>query len=206
MPKIDHNTKDRILAAAEKVFHANGFKGARTSLIAEEAGISRTMMHYYFNSKEELFQEVLKRSVGVVLEHAQGVLNQPRDLKEMVNGLIDLLCDVCALKPGLPTFVVNIFNESPEIAYFMAMGQSDELPKVLDRLLEESKQQGTVQADITGEHLMLHIYGLCSMAYLAHNYIKAKEKRSDEAMAAFLEERRVQIKSFVWHALGNQGM
>jgi len=44
------------------------------------------------------------------------------------------------------------------------------------------------------------------MAYLAHNYIKAKEKRSDEAMTAFLEERRVQIKSFVWHALGNQGI
>ena len=80
MPKIDHDTKEKILAAAEKVFHNNGFKGTRTTQIAEESGISRTMLHYYFNSKEDLFQEVLKNTLGVVMNHTHKLF-QPQEIR-----------------------------------------------------------------------------------------------------------------------------
>lgn len=201
MPKIDHDTKERILAAAEKVFHANGFKGARTSLIAQEAGISRTMMHYYFNSKEELFQEVLRKSLGVLLSYAKGVLDQPKDIQGLIENLVDLLCDIFAMKPGLPSFVVNILNESPEMAFFLANSQPDNLPKQLDVLLEAAKQRGEVKVNMTGEDIVMNIYGLCSVAYLGYNYVKSKEKRDDEAMRLFLQERKQKIKDWMFQSL-----
>ena len=49
-----------ILAAAEKIFAINGYKGAATGEIAREAGIPKANLHYYFKTKSILYREVLK--------------------------------------------------------------------------------------------------------------------------------------------------
>ena len=49
-----------ILAAAEKIFAINGYKGAVTGDIAREAGIPKANLHYYFKTKSILYREVLK--------------------------------------------------------------------------------------------------------------------------------------------------
>ena len=81
----DSKTQSKILIAAEAVFHENGFKGARTTLIAERAGISRTMLHYYFRTKEELFQEVLKQSFGHFIRFTQQLFVEGLDLKSLID-------------------------------------------------------------------------------------------------------------------------
>jgi TetR/AcrR family transcriptional regulator len=49
-----------ILAAAEKIFAMNGFKGAVTGDIALEAGLPKANIHYYFKTKSDLYREVLR--------------------------------------------------------------------------------------------------------------------------------------------------
>ena len=197
MPKIDHDTKQKILNAAEKVFHNNGFKGTRTTLIAEEAGISRTMLHYYYNTKEALFQEVLNNTMTTVFSHIQRLFGQNRTIEDLMEHLVDVIADLLEEKPGLPSFIVNIMNESPEIAPFLTATQQDTIPFQLDALLAEAKQKGTIAADITGEDLIMNIYALCSMPYLGMPYIKAKENRDDEGMKVFIQDRRRTIKAFI---------
>ncbi len=202
MPKIDHDTKEKILAAAEKVFHANGFKGTRTTQIAEEAGISRTMLHYYYSTKEALFQEVLDKTLGQVLAHLKRVLSTDgKNLVALISHLIDVIDGIFEEKPGLPTFVVNILNETPEMAHFLAASQDDTIPKLLDKLLDEARAKHEVTTDMNGEDLILNIYALCSTPYLATAYIKAKENRNDTEMKAFLLLRRENIKTFVLRGL-----
>ncbi len=197
MPKIDHDTKERILAAAEKVFHNNGFKGTRTTQIAVESGISRTMLHYYFNSKEDLFQEVLKNTLGVVMSHTHKLFSEQTELKPLIENIIDVIADVFEEKPGLPTFVVNLLNESPEMAHFLAYTQQDNIPFQLDKFVIEAKQKGEIAKNITGEDIILNIYALCATPYLGITYIKAKEKRDDAAMKIFLKQRKDKVKEFI---------
>lgn len=202
MPKIDHDTKEKILAAAEKVFHANGFKGTRTTQIAEEAGISRTMLHYYYSTKEALFQEVLDKTLGQVLAHLKRVLSTDgKNLVALISHLIDVIDGIFEEKPGFPTFIVNILNETPEMAHFLAASQDDTIPKLLDKLLSEARERHEVTTDMNGEDLILNIYALCSTPYLAIAYIKAKENRNDAEMKAFLLLRRENIKTFVLRGL-----
>ena len=56
--------KEEIHQAAILEFSENGLRGASTQGIADRAGISKTKLHYYISSKEELYQEVLKKIVG----------------------------------------------------------------------------------------------------------------------------------------------
>jgi TetR/AcrR family transcriptional regulator len=55
-------TKTSILDAAEREFARAGLLGARTENIAEDTGVTRAMIHYYYESKEKLYQAVLERS------------------------------------------------------------------------------------------------------------------------------------------------
>ena len=201
MPKIDHDTKQKILQAAEKVFHRNGFKGTRTTQIAEEAGISRTMLHYYFRTKESLFQEILESTLSLVFVNMKRLIGQQVDLETLIGGIVEVVNDLFEAKPGLPSFIINIFNESEELAYFLAHSREDTIPVQLDEILKQEKQRGNVSEDVTGEDLIMNIYGLCAVPYLTMNYVKAKENRDEESMKAFIRQRRDKIKTFVLNGI-----
>ncbi len=197
MPKIDHDTKEKILIAAEKVFHANGFRGTRTTMIAEEAGISRTMLHYYYSTKEALFQEVLNKTLGTVLRYIKQIFTEDKGLEALVGHLVNVVADIFEEKPGFPSFLVNILNESPDIALFMAASQEDNIPRILDNLLQKAKDKGEISTDMTGEDIVINIYALCSLPYLGAVYIKAKENLDDEAFKAFVRQRREKTKTLL---------
>jgi AcrR family transcriptional regulator len=201
--KNNQPTKEKILAAAELVFHENGFQGARTTLIAKKAGVSRTMLHYYYQTKEDLFQEVLHNSFGFFVQHAQKIFTGESDLKTLIDRLVDLLCDVLREKPGLPSFMVNILNESPELITNLPFVKEEQLPALFDIFLQSAQKQGEIQAEISGEDLLLNIYGLCVIPYLTAPIIRFKEGRTPAEMALFFEKRRNTIKTFVWNGLQN---
>lgn len=64
MKKDDHEAQQAILEAAKKEFAAHGFQGARTASIAEKAGVNKALIHYYYKNKEQLYLEILHRSIG----------------------------------------------------------------------------------------------------------------------------------------------
>ncbi|MEL6675445.1 MAG: TetR/AcrR family transcriptional regulator [Bacteroidota bacterium] len=201
MPETKSATREKILAAAEAVFHENGFKGARTTQIAERSGVSRTMMHYYFRTKEELFQEVLKNTFGFFLEHAQSLFVEHRDLKTLIDNLVDLFHKVLSEKPGLPSFLVNIINENPALIINLPVAQTEILPALFDQLLAKAREDGSIQSHISGENLVLNLYGMMVMPYLGAPFIQYKEGRSSEDMQDFLRARKETIKSFLWNGL-----
>ena len=58
----DTNTEQSILEAAKIVFIKKGMEGARMQEIADEAGINKAMLHYYYRSKDKLFEAVFKET------------------------------------------------------------------------------------------------------------------------------------------------
>ncbi len=60
MKKNKIDTESRILEAAQKIFQKKGLYGARMQEIADEAGINKALLHYYFKNKQLLFEAVFK--------------------------------------------------------------------------------------------------------------------------------------------------
>jgi TetR/AcrR family transcriptional regulator len=58
-------TRERILLAAKREFAEKGFDGARMGAIAKKAEANQALIHYYFQSKENLYEQVLQRIFGV---------------------------------------------------------------------------------------------------------------------------------------------
>ena len=58
-----NDTEKKILDASKKIFEAAGYDGARMQQIADEAGMSKASLHYYFRSKENLFERIFHETM-----------------------------------------------------------------------------------------------------------------------------------------------
>lgn len=87
-------TRRRLLDAAEEIFAKSGLEGASTEAIARQAGVSKTMLFYYFQNKEQLYLEVLKRLFDLVVDPAQAAriekLSPTEGLTAIVHGYFDI--------------------------------------------------------------------------------------------------------------------
>jgi TetR/AcrR family transcriptional regulator len=67
-------TRARILEAAIRQFSENGLAGARTEQIAEEAGVNKALLYYYFQGKEALYDAALEAAAEGVRASSMAVL------------------------------------------------------------------------------------------------------------------------------------
>jgi len=114
--KQENNTEKQILAAAEEEFMGKGFAGARTTSIAEAAGVTHAMLHYYFRTKEQLFGKVLAMKMSEALNSIVSALEQSsgRDIVERICGAAVAHYDFLSSRPTLPLFVLNEVIAQPE--------------------------------------------------------------------------------------------
>ena len=78
----DTSTEEKILAAARKVFIAHGLAGARMQEIADEAGINKALLHYYFRSKDKLFETILVETMQSFLPRVNAIFTSDLPLEE----------------------------------------------------------------------------------------------------------------------------
>lgn len=79
-------TKQAILDAAEVVFASHGYEGAPMKSVAQTAGVTQALIHYHFETKERLFEEVLRRRSTAINAFRQGFVD-----KLFANGAIPAL-------------------------------------------------------------------------------------------------------------------
>lgn len=108
-------TEARILEAAEREFLAKGFAGAKTTSIARTAGVTHAMLHYYFRTKEKLFEIIVAEKIDTLCDILlQTVGNPSLPLRERIRDGVERHFDALAANPALPRFVVNELALHPE--------------------------------------------------------------------------------------------
>lgn len=122
MNKEKNNSQDtetRILQAAEKEFFEKGYAGARTASIAEAAGVTHAMLHYYFRTKDKLFERIVSGKInmlGDIVLSAIGDSNLP--LEDRIRQGIERHFDFISANRDLPKFIVNeVLTRSEHIEF-----------------------------------------------------------------------------------------
>ena len=62
-PKDSGKSTSRIVRAAIRIFGKSGYRGASMNEVAEEAGVSKGLLHYHFHTKERLLIEAQRATV-----------------------------------------------------------------------------------------------------------------------------------------------
>lgn len=146
MENLNSSTEQRILLAAEQVFLEKGMDGARMQDIADRAGINKALLHYYFRSKEKLFDAIFEANFKQFIPVLDKVIQENMDLKTALKRLANLYYELLTAKPYLPIFILTEINRNPgqiENNLINKMG----IRGVITRIIEKMKNEQTIQAD-----------------------------------------------------------
>lgn len=116
--KLRSEKQAHIVNAALTAFGSNGYKKASIADIAEQAGISKSMVMYYFGSKKNLYLYLVEFSGKIIVGEMEKHLNKDvTDFFDRLKMLTDMKIAVLKEHPSMLSFFTNMFYETdPEVA------------------------------------------------------------------------------------------
>lgn len=196
----DGATEAKILDAAHAVFMRSGTAGARMHEIAEEAGVNKALLHYYFRGKEQLSQAVFRRAAGEFFPRVFGILASELPLEEKVRTVVDRDIDFLSRHPYLPAYIISEVHHHPErMAGLMKEFNTLSLD-VLQAQLDQGAAEGRLRP-IRAEHAVLNLVGMIVFPFVAGPLVSVILNVDPGARQALMEERRTLIPEFFLNAL-----
>ncbi|OUJ68714.1 TetR/AcrR family transcriptional regulator [Hymenobacter crusticola] len=189
-----------ILDAAQAVFLERGLTGARMQEIADRAGINKAMLHYYFRSKEKLFEVVVSRAIGGAMPQLFELLESEADLFAKIYQVSSFYLDFISRNTFLPLFIVDGINRNPQF-FFASVVQTNQ-PRLqrFFQQVEEAVAAGRIRP-ISGLQLLINIVSLIVFPFLAKPLYQVAAGFSEEAFAAEMARRRAEVPDLVINGL-----
>lgn len=195
MTLAGENTENQILVAAREVFIAKGYEGARMQEIADKAGINKALLHYYFRSKENLFDAVFSEVAANLFPSMRQVLESELGIKEKITFFVKIYLTALQENPYIPAFVINTLNTSPE-RFLKHLKKSGLNPGHIQAQIDHEAGQGLIRA-IKAEHLMVNIIAMCIFPFVARPIVQNIFAMDDEKYNTYLDARQSEITDFV---------
>lgn len=187
------DTETRILQAAEKEFFEKGYIGARTTSIAEAAGVTHTMLHYYFRTKDKLFEQIVSKKInmlGDIILSAIGDNNLP--LEDRIRQGVERHFDFISANRDLPRFIVNEVFSHPERIEILKTSIQNIVNDLLNNLQQEIDEYAAKglcqQAD--ARMLLIDIVSLNVFPFMAAPIVKEAIGYSYKSYDEFLTLRK----------------
>lgn len=187
------DTEALILEAAEREFMAKGFAGARTTSIAEAAGVTHAMLHYYFRTKEKLFERIISEKISMLKSmFIKSIENNDMSLDDLIRNIIDRHLDFISANPDLPRFLICELFSNSERAQIFTQQVKAFAPVFLSALQDKIDSMASLGKcrRVDAKILMLDIVSLNVFPYMSAPIVNAALDNCLENRAEFLQRRK----------------
>jgi AcrR family transcriptional regulator len=199
--KKDKSAESKILAAARKVFTSKGMAGARMQDIADEAGINKALLHYYFRDKDKLFETIFLDEAQRFVPKINLIFSSDAPLFDKIETFVAEYIDEMIENPYLPWFVLNEMNRDPDHFLYKIWGK-DNLPKPAKFLeqIENEIKKGTIRK-INPVHLLMNLLSMTIFPFIARPMVTRNLHLSEPQFRKIMEERKKEIPKFIIDSL-----
>ena len=201
---VKTDTESRILQAAEEEFLLKGLEGARTTAIAERAGVTHAMLHYYFRTKNMLFERIIEekmRNAGNIMQAVFVLGDMP--LMERVKRGVEQHFDFIAANPNLPRFVIQEIYSHPErheIMRSQVLTITKDWLCDLQRHIDESAATKATEW-IDARMLLLDIVSLNLFAFIGYPFVSLMFDGLVTDKKVFFEKRKAENVELIMRRL-----
>jgi len=199
----DNNTQQIILEAAEKEFIDKGFYGAKTTEIAKRAGVNHAMLHYYFRTKENLFNMVFQEKIGIIAHSLNATFDNDISFFDQIKLIIETHFDFLSDNPKLLFFVYSEVIKNEDRRKILSESILPRVNNLLIKLREainEETKKGTINT-IDPVELLLNIISLNLMTFLALPLLNTIDNQMPISLQEILRKRKESNVNFVINAL-----
>lgn len=197
----DTSTEQKILEAAEEVFHEKGYDAARMQEIADKATINKGLLHYYFKSKNLLFETIFNAALNRMVSNLNSILIMDNSLEDKIDLIIDEYMNMLSRNSALPRFVINELNKDPDkfINKFLKNNMKNVFSS-FSKSVQKEIDAGNIKT-IDPIQLFMNIISMIIFPYVGRPMIQVIVGLENKEFYSLMNERRTLIKAFVRQAL-----
>jgi len=203
MTERDKQTEEKIFESATDVFLDRGMDGARMRDIADHAGINKALLHYYYRTKEHLFDAVFEKMANRILKKFSPVLDPSMSLDDKIRFFFREHISFLQENPRLPGFILNEINRNPErIKKYLAGYDLNNLWLKIYSLHKKELDKYKIDASMMPQ-IMSSIVAMSVFPFAARGIFEAILEKQGLSFNSYLEERKEFAAGFVINALKN---
>lgn len=197
-------SKLRILVAATSIFSEKGLDGSRVDEIAAAAHINKRMIYHYFDSKENLYLEVLRRNYNRLYTIGKWVIQPGDDSRKVIRKAVHEYF-----------YFLAEHDEFVRLVSWEALNNqkysNKVLPQLLDlaeprlrEILQDGQRTGVLRDNLDIRHLLVSINAVC-LGYFSRRETLQTYWQEDLLAPTMLEERFEHIVDFICNGIIKHG-
>lgn len=197
-----NNVENKIIEVARAVFIEKGYAETSMSEIASKAGINRPALHYYFRTKEKMFDAVFSDIVSSIIpEVFEIIVKREQSISTRVEELVNAYYNLFKNNPHLPLFVVREMNRDSSLLIETAkrLGLQSKLSGAIASLQQEMNE-GKLK-NVPLRFLFYNLYGLLIIPFLSQDFSSTIFLDDEESFDDLLNKWKPNIISQMSHLL-----
>ena len=201
MTEKDRQTEEKIFESATEIFLNKGMDGARMQDIADHAGINKSLLHYYYRSKERLFNAVFEKIAGQIFEMFAPVFDEHLSFEDKIRFFFREHITFLQKNPRLPSFFLYEMNRNPLIIKkFIEHLDIEKLWTTLEMQHKEELQKYNVTRE-TIPQFMTSVVALSVFPFAAKSVIENILEKMGYRFDEYLKIRKEYAGEFVINAI-----
>jgi AcrR family transcriptional regulator len=186
----ERETRERILDAAHAVFLRKGTANSRTQEIANEAGVNKALVHYYYGTKAALADAIFERSMGTLIPLIFGILaDENRTIEQKVRDIVREQIDFHSAHPYVAGYMVSEMHAEPQRMAALVGKRGGPPLDVLGRQLREAAKARTMRP-INPKQFVVNMMGLLIFPFALRPGLSVMLNLDPSGWAVFMEERK----------------
>jgi TetR/AcrR family transcriptional regulator len=158
------DTRNKILEVAEKEFATCGYSGAHLQAIAEQVGVQKTALYYYFRSKSALYNAVLRNMLETLRDTVNRGLRSDGSAEQRLESLLGDLNDLLAERRNYSKILFRMFVDRSPFDLQAAQPLVQEIITSLLRFYREGVDAGRFRR-ISSRHFFMSVMGTVFFHY-----------------------------------------
>ncbi|MCF6240136.1 MAG: TetR/AcrR family transcriptional regulator [Bacteroidales bacterium] len=202
MKKSDkENTEEKIFNAAKKVFVRKGSDGARMQEIADEAGINKSLLHYYYRSKDKLFAAVFEFFASKFFPDIFNIFNSDDDIFIKFEKFIHAYIDMLSKNPFIPMFMLNEIKKGNASFAIKVISRAGVNIKAFEQLVEKEIKKGNIK-NVNPKNLIINMLGLIIFPFISRPLFEVLIfDNNKNAVDEFLAQRKEEVSTLIINML-----
>jgi TetR/AcrR family transcriptional regulator len=196
-------TEAKIIQAATEVFLEKGKDGARMHEIAQRADINKALLHYYFRSKDKLYETVFRERVFRFLDELFSSVPETDDIKTVLKEFVENYIDLISTHPELVRFILWEVRQGGQ---YMGDALKDIFAKhgftkfpFLEKV-QNAINAGTIRP-LDPLQLIISVIGVCVYPFIAQPLLENAIPGVQVTSPAFLQKRKEEIFKLIWEGI-----
>jgi AcrR family transcriptional regulator len=193
---LQTETEEKIIASAERLFYQKGKAGTSMQDIADDAGINRTLLNYYFRSKDMLFEAVFRKALGTFVPNLAALMRTDIPFQEYVPAMVEKIIDTMLENPQIPIFVLQELSSNSERMPQIIREMGIDPAKAMEKMAADAMVPSF--GDMDPRQIILNLISLCIFPFAAKPVVMDILYQGDQdAYVKAMRERKILLPKII---------